>query len=130
MMTHQQPGGEEAGPGGTVARAFLVSGRVQGVGFRWWTKRTADELGLAGAVRNRRDGRVELRVRGAPDAVGSLAVRLRQGPPAARVEAVEELDGAEALDRLEGLREADDARGRGAGSPYDDEGRSGFRIVR
>ncbi len=73
-------------------RAFLVEGRVQGVGFRWWTKRTADQLGLSGTVRNRRDGRVELHAAGPHEALEEFARRLRQGPPGARVETVEEVE--------------------------------------
>lgn len=51
---------------------LTVSGRVQGVGFRWWTQNTARALGLAGRVRNLPDGRVEISAQGAPDAVRRL----------------------------------------------------------
>ena len=68
---------------------FLVSGRVQGVGFRWWTRRTASRLGLSGTVRNLPDGRVEVRARGSVAALAELDTRLRIGPPGAAVEAVE-----------------------------------------
>jgi acylphosphatase len=44
-----------------------VSGRVQGVGFRWFTRRAAEQLGLAGRVRNLPDGRVEIEVAGSPE---------------------------------------------------------------
>lgn len=68
---------------------FLVSGRVQGVGFRWWTRRTASRLGLSGTVRNLPDGRVEVRARGSAAALDELDTSLRIGPLGAAVEAVE-----------------------------------------
>jgi acylphosphatase len=67
---------------------FKVQGKVQGVGFRMWVKRTGLELRLRGAVRNRKDGSVELNVAGAPDAVAALERRLSQGPAGARVTGV------------------------------------------
>lgn len=70
-------------------RGYLISGRVQGVGFRHWTTRNARELGLRGTVRNRADGRVELHVAGEPGDVETLEGRLGQGPRAARVRNVE-----------------------------------------
>jgi len=75
-----------------VRRGFLVRGRVQGVGFRWWTRRVATQLGLRGTVRNRLDGSVEVRAEGPRDSVDRLREVLRQGPPGARVTAVEEFD--------------------------------------
>ncbi len=71
----------------TVAR-FLVSGRVQGVFYRASTREQAQRLGLSGSARNLPDGRVEVVVEGAEDAVNVLEAWLRQGPPAARVDAV------------------------------------------
>jgi acylphosphatase len=67
---------------------FLVSGRVQGVGFRANTRRRALQLGLRGVARNLPDGRVEVLVAGPPGAVDTLADWLWRGPPDARVEAV------------------------------------------
>jgi acylphosphatase len=64
---------------------------VQGVGFRWFTVRQARELGLAGTVANRADGRVEVEVDGDAAAVEEFVRRLRQGPPAARVTGVDEV---------------------------------------
>ena len=69
--------------------AFRVGGRVQGVGFRAWTRVQARSLGLAGSARNLDDGDVEVIVDGASDAIDELASRLRQGPPAARVARLE-----------------------------------------
>lgn len=74
----------------TPTRAgFRVYGRVQGVGFRWWTQRTASRLGLTGSVRNLADGTVEVRARGTEEAIDELETRLREGPASARVERVE-----------------------------------------
>ena len=67
----------------------LLSGEVQGVGYRWWTVRTARELGLAGWVRNLRDGRVELRAEGPPPAVARLVALCDDGPPYAIVTKVD-----------------------------------------
>ncbi len=69
-------------------RGFVVTGQVQGVGFRWWAARTARALDLAGTVCNCPDGSVEIHVAGAAEAVASLAALLEEGPPAARVHRV------------------------------------------
>ena len=71
--------------------AYRVSGRVQGVGFRWFTRETATRLGLRGTVRNAADGSVEVLVEGPDAAVAELRRRLEEGPPGAEVERVEEL---------------------------------------
>jgi len=71
------------------AESLLVVGRVQGVGFRWWTVGTAQRLGLAGWVRNLTDGTVEILAIGEEAAVDRLAEACRTGPAGARVEAVE-----------------------------------------
>ncbi|HXG29981.1 MAG TPA: acylphosphatase [Nevskiales bacterium] len=68
---------------------FRVSGRVQGVGFRYATLHEAHRLGLSGWVRNLPDGRVEVLAQGAPDRVEALCAWLQRGPPAARVTGVE-----------------------------------------
>lgn len=72
-------------------RAFRIHGRVQGVGFRWWTQRHARELGLRGVVRNLMDGTVEVVAAGPADALDRLAALIREGPPTARVTRVEEV---------------------------------------
>jgi acylphosphatase len=67
-----------------------VIGRVQGVGFRWWARRQADELRLVGWVMNADDERsVELVAEGPADALAELERRIRRGPQGARVEQVE-----------------------------------------
>jgi len=71
------------------ARRFLVRGRVQGVGFRWFVEREAHMLGVAGWVRNNHDGSVEVLAQGTRDQLLGLHGRLREGPRAARVDAVE-----------------------------------------
>jgi acylphosphatase len=74
----------------TEARKFLVRGRVQGVGFRWFVEREAHMLGVAGWVRNNSDGSVEVLAIGTHDQLSGLRSRLRQGPRASRVDDVEE----------------------------------------
>jgi acylphosphatase len=74
----------------TQARRFLVRGRVQGVGFRWFVEREAHILGVAGWVRNKADGRVEVLAQGTRQQLDALSLRLREGPRAARVDDVEE----------------------------------------
>lgn len=64
----------------TTASRMIVSGRVQGVGFRWWCSAQARELGLAGSARNRPDGTVEVRAQGSPEAVRVMGDRLREEP--------------------------------------------------
>jgi acylphosphatase len=68
-----------------TAASFRIEGRVQGVGFRWWTVGEARRLGVAGWVRNRRDGSVEVLAIGDPDALAAMAKVLGEGPPGARV---------------------------------------------
>jgi acylphosphatase len=65
-----------------------IEGRVQGVGFRYWTERVARERGLAGWVRNRRDGSVEALFSGAAEQVGEMLDRCREGPAGAVVTSV------------------------------------------
>jgi acylphosphatase len=89
--------------GGQSVWRLVVSGRVQGVGFRWFVRQTARELGLAGRVRNLPDGRVEVEAAGPAEALAALRERLREGPPGARVAGLEEqaLPEAPAWDRFE-----------------------------
>jgi acylphosphatase len=71
--------------------AFRVSGRVQGVGFRWWTRAQATRLGLTGCVRNADDGSVEVQAAGAEEAIAELERLLAEGPPHASVKRVERI---------------------------------------
>jgi acylphosphatase len=73
----------------TQARRFVVRGRVQGVGFRWFVEREAHMLGIAGWVRNNHDGSVEVLAQGTRDQLSGLHSRLREGPRAARVDEVD-----------------------------------------
>jgi acylphosphatase len=75
-----------------AAVRWLISGRVQGVGFRWFVARHAHAQGLAGWTRNLPDGRVEVVASGDPEALRTLEARLRSGPPSAIVEHVEKLE--------------------------------------
>lgn len=67
---------------------LLVSGRVQGVGFRFFVVRAARDAGLLGWVRNLADGRVEVWAEGAPAALETLERFVRRGPPRAHVTGV------------------------------------------
>ncbi|HWB40996.1 MAG TPA: acylphosphatase [Gemmatimonadales bacterium] len=76
-----------------MSTRFVVSGIVQGVGFRWFVARHARSLGLGGYARNLPDGRVEVVAAGAdPDALARLEALLREGPAHARVERLERQD--------------------------------------
>jgi acylphosphatase len=72
-----------------VARRFLISGRVQGVGFRYFTEAVAQREGLHGWVRNLPDGRVEVLAEGEREAIERLEHAVRHGPAAARVDHVD-----------------------------------------
>jgi len=76
----------------TEARRFLVRGRVQGVGFRWFVEREAHILGVVGWVRNNADSSVEVLAVGSREQLAALRSRLREGPRAARVDDVEETE--------------------------------------
>ena len=87
---------------------FLIRGRVQGVGFRWFVQREASELELRGWVRNTEDGDVEVVASGSTRDLSELRASLRRGPRGSRVDNVIEhyLDESEATDlsafRIEG----------------------------
>jgi acylphosphatase len=71
------------------ARRYRISGRVQGVGFRWFTQNAAAGENIHGWVRNLPDGRVEAAAEGEADALDRFERALRHGPPGARVEALD-----------------------------------------
>jgi acylphosphatase len=70
---------------------FRVTGRVQGVGYRWWARALAARLGLVGTVRNTADGSVEVQARGPDAALADLERNLAEGPPHAQVHAVDRI---------------------------------------
>ena len=73
-------------------RRYIVRGRVQGVGFRWFVEREAAAIGLVGWVRNNEDNTVELVAAGDPEQLALLKQRLEEGPRASRVDHVDELE--------------------------------------
>ena len=72
-----------------VARRYVVSGRVQGVGFRYFTQDTARREGLTGVVRNLPDGRVEAVAQGDLESLERFEAALRRGPSHARVDSID-----------------------------------------
>jgi acylphosphatase len=77
-----------------VIRRAVIHGRVQGVGYRDWTRHVARVRGIEGWVRNRRDGSVEAVFSGSARGVAEMIEACRQGPSSARVEWVDEHDAA------------------------------------
>ena len=77
-----------------TARRWLVRGRVQGVGYRYFAQRAATGLGLTGYARNLDDGRVEVYAAGPADRLDELAGMLHRGPRGADVRGVEEMEDA------------------------------------
>ena len=73
-----------------IARRWYISGRVQGVGYRYFAQRAAYALGLSGYARNLDDGRVEVYAAGESNAICEFSARLREGPRWADVRGVEE----------------------------------------
>lgn len=71
------------------AYAIRIVGRVQGVGFRWFTERAATRFGIRGYVRNSRDGSVEIFAQAASEALEAFRAELREGPRAARVDDIQ-----------------------------------------
>jgi len=86
-----------------IAKRYIIRGRVQGVGFRWFVDHEARSLGLAGWVRNNMDGTVEALAMGSDQQHLAFAGKLRQGPRAARVDQVTELP-ADPVDGLTTFR--------------------------
>jgi acylphosphatase len=78
-----------------MVQHFLVKGRVQGVGFRWFAQREAAEIGLRGWVRNTDDGHVEVLAAGEPDQLKDLVLALARGSRGSRVDEVVEHELAE-----------------------------------
>lgn len=82
---------------GGFKRGFRITGRVQGVFYRAWTRGVANELGLRGTVRNRTDGSVEVQVVGSPGAVSAFESCLWDGPEASAVDGVELIEAQDSL---------------------------------
>jgi acylphosphatase len=76
----------------TVARRFIVSGRVQGVGFRYFAIRAARHIGVAGTVRNLPDGTVEAVAEGSRTAIDEFRAALERGPSHGLVTRVDEME--------------------------------------
>jgi acylphosphatase len=76
----------------------IISGRVQGVGYRSWTVSQARKLGLDGWVRNRRDGSVEAIFHGSFEAIEAMLIACEDGPLAARVREVRKRDAEESVE--------------------------------
>ena len=84
-----------------MAKHLVISGRVQGVGFRYSMSEEAARLGVTGWVRNRRDGSVEAVIDGAPDEVEGILAWARRGPRGASVTEVEISEISESFERFE-----------------------------
>ncbi|AZZ38516.1 acylphosphatase [Acidipropionibacterium jensenii] len=78
----------------TVHVHVIVRGRVQGVGFRWFTQSAAESLGVAGTVRNCADGTVKAELEGPEEDVDSVVAMLHRGPGMSRVDGVETMPAA------------------------------------
>jgi acylphosphatase len=78
-----------------VIRHVVIRGRVQGVGYRAWTEHMALRRGLAGWVRNRRDGSVEAVFAGPAEAVAGMVEACWRGPGGSKVEHIDEADGGD-----------------------------------
>ena len=77
-----------------TGRNFLISGRVQGVGFRYFAQDEARKIGVSGWARNLDDGRVEVHANGTKRQLDDFEARLRQGPPHAGVHGFEVMESA------------------------------------
>lgn len=84
-----------------MAKHLVISGRVQGVGFRYSLAEEAERLGATGWVRNRRDGTVEAVIDGEAGTVDALLAWARRGPPAARVTDVRVSESTETFEGFE-----------------------------
>ena len=75
-----------------ITKHLIISGRVQGVGFRYFTKKSAESLGVSGWVKNLRSGDVEAVLQGSSESVDEMMNRLEAGPTTARVDEIKELE--------------------------------------
>lgn len=74
----------------TVARRYIITGRVQGVGYRYFTVRAAERFGVAGTVRNMADGSVEAVAEAALEVLEQFRAELERGPRFGRVDRIDE----------------------------------------
>ena len=81
-------------PENLQAKRFYIAGMVQGVGYRFFAERVANRLGVAGYVKNLRDGRVEVYAIGSSEQLKALRAELERGPRAASISAFTEEDAA------------------------------------
>lgn len=88
-----------------IRRRAIVTGGVQGVGFRWSARQTAQHLGVTGWARNRPDGSVEAEIEGPPERVDEMLAWLRTGPPGASVDNVTVTDAEPTGDTAFRIRE-------------------------
>lgn len=75
-----------------IARRYIIKGKVQEVGFRYFTVRTARSLGIVGTVKNLPDGSVEAIAEGSPGAIDSFRRQLERGPSYAQVTSIDETE--------------------------------------
>jgi acylphosphatase len=75
-----------------IAKRYVISGRVQGVGFRFFAEHAARRLGICGYVKNRWDGKVEVYAIGDETSLEAFKLQLAEGPRSARVTSIEETD--------------------------------------
>lgn len=85
-----------------IARRYFIRGHVQGVGFRWFVQKTANDLGLHGYARNLDDGRVEVFATGSPEQLSEFSGLLWKGPRMADVRGVDEQEAGP--ERVSGFR--------------------------
>ena len=86
-------------------RHYVVSGRVQGVGFRAFAEKRGQALGLVGRVRNLRDGRVEIVARGELSTLAAFEAQIAKGPLLSRVDEVKTVELDSPLRIFDGLNE-------------------------
>ena len=75
-----------------MTRRYIITGRVQGVGFRWFVEHEARSIGIGGWVRNTEAGAVEVLANGTDEQLARLRNALKNGPRAARVDEVQEFE--------------------------------------
>lgn len=75
-----------------IARRYMIRGRVQGVGYRYFAIQAAAACKVVGTVRNLADGNVEVVAEGSPEALAEFRARLEKGPPLSRVNRVDETE--------------------------------------